>query len=121
MRVGTRIHNPKPVSCATAGRASGKDLRSTLGHGFAALSADAPRDVRFRPAAPNGSGPIQTPPFLNLDAPLHAGADSIPIHCDPSRVRLFPRNPTRRQPAAAAPAMAARCWAKRIAVLIGVV
>ena len=48
MRVGTRIHNPKPVSSATAGRASGKDLRSTLGHGFAALRADAPRDVRFR-------------------------------------------------------------------------
>jgi len=89
VRVGTRIHNPKPVSSATAGRASGKDLRSTLGHGFAALRADAPREVRFRPAAPYGSGPIQTPLFLNLDAPLHAGAHNIPVHCDPSRARLF--------------------------------
>jgi hypothetical protein len=124
VRVGTRIHNPKPVSSATAGRASGKDLRSTLGHGFAALRADAPREVRFRPAAPYGSGPIQTPLFLNLDAPLHAGAHNIPVHCDPSRARLFFRsirragNPLRRlrpgQPAVRQSALpSSLAWCKR--------
>ena len=121
MRVGTRIHNPKPVSSATAGRASGKDLRSTLGHGFAALRADAPREVRFRTAAPNGSGPIQTPLFLNLEAPCMPEPITL-LYIATLRGRgFFPLDPTRRQPAAAAPARAARCSAKRIAVLIGVV
>ena len=89
MRMATRIHNPKPVSCATAGRPSGKDLRLTLGQRSAALRSDALRDVRFPPAAPNGSGPSQTPLLLNLDAPLRAGAHNIPVHCDPSLARLF--------------------------------
>jgi len=123
VRVGTRIHNPKPVSCATAGRASGKDLRLTLGRGFAALRADASRSaLSARCTQRQRSNPDAA--VLEPRSPLHAGAHNIAVHCDPSRARLFFRsirraaNPLRRlrpwQPAVGQSALpSSLAWCKR--------